>query len=219
VPVFLDRLADVNEAGLSVVDGLDRVANGDLGALSEPLARVRRDVRWGADVTNAFRRLASRVRSPPVTGAVALVTNALRASNRIGPVAAIAAAELRASQRLAARRRRAMATYLVVIYIAFLVFIGIIAALSASFFPAVETAVTGPTGGLSTTGVTETGMARAGGITPNIDAYETLLAQLTMIQAICSGLVAGRLGEGKLRAGVKHVVVLLMISQAVWWFI
>jgi len=62
-------------------------------------------------------------------------------------------------------------------------------------------------------------MARAGGITPNIDAYETLLAQLTMIQAICSGLVAGRLGEGKLRAGVKHVVVLLMISQAVWWFI
>ena len=219
VPVFLDRLADVNEAGLSVVDGLDRVANGDLGALSEPLARVRRDVRWGADVTNAFRRLASRVRSPPVTGAVALVTNALRASNRIGPVAAIAAAELRASQRLAARRRRAMATYLVVIYIAFLVFIGIIAALSASFFPAVETAVTGPTGGLSTTGVTETGMARAGGVTPNIDAYETLLAQLTMIQAICSGLVAGRLGEGKLRAGVKHVVVLLMISQAVWWFI
>ncbi|RJX42687.1 secretion system protein [Halonotius aquaticus] len=219
VPVFLDRLASVNEAGLSVVDGLDRVADGDLGALSAPLARVRRDVRWGADVTNAFRRLASRVRSPPVTGAVALVTNALRASNRIGPVAAIAAAELRASQRLAARRRRAMATYLVVIYVAFLVFLGIIAALSASFFPAVEAAATGPIGGLSTTGVPRTGMARVGGVTPAVGAYETLLMQVTMIQAICSGLVAGRLGEGALRAGIKHVAVLLAISQVAWWFI
>ena len=219
VPVFLDRLASVNEAGLSVVDGLDRVADGDLGALSAPLARVRRDVRWGADVTNAFRRLASRVRSPPVTSAVALVTNALRASNRIGPVAVIAAAELRASQRLAARRRRAMATYLVVIYVAFLVFFGIIAALSASFFPAVEAATTGPTGGLSTTGVSGTGMTRVGGVTPAVGAYETLLMQVTMIQAICSGLVAGRLGEGALRAGIKHVAVLLAISQVAWWFI
>jgi len=219
VPVFLDRLAGVNEAGLSVVDGLNRVADGDLGALSAPLARVRRDVRWGADVTHALRRLASRVRSPPVTGAVALVTNALRASNRIGPVAAIAAAELRASQRLARRRRRAMATYLVVIYVAFLVFLGIIAALSASFFPAVETAVTGPTSGLSTTGVPGTGMARVGRVSPAIGAYQTLLAQVTMIQAICSGLVAGRLGEGTLQAGCKHVAVLLAISQIVLWLI
>ena len=219
VPVFLDRLASVNEAGLSVVDGLDQVADGDLGALSEPLARVRRDVRWGADVRSAFRRLASRVRSPPVTGAVALVTNALRASNRIGPVAAIAAAELRASQRLAARRRRAMATYLVVIYVAFLVFLGIIAALSASFFPAVEAAATEPTGGLSTTGIPGTAMARVGGITPAVGAYKTLLTQVAMMQAICSGLVAGRLGEGALRAGAKHVAMLLAISQTVLWLI
>ncbi|ERH06220.1 MAG: archaeal flagella assembly protein J [Halonotius sp. J07HN4] len=124
VPAFLDRLAGVNEAGLSVVDGIDRVADGDLGALSTPLDRTRRDVRWGADATTALRRLAGRVRSPAVTGAVALVTNALRASNRIGPVAGIAAAELRAVQRLSRRRRRAMVTYLVVIYVAFLSFLG-----------------------------------------------------------------------------------------------
>ena len=214
VPAFLDRLAGVNEAGLSVVDGLDQVADGDLGALSEPIARARRDVRWGADVTSALRRLAQRCRSPAVTGAVALVTNALRASNRIGPVAAIAAAELRASQRLARRRRRAMATYLVVIYVAFLVFLGIIAALSVSFIPAIETADVA-TGAPATAGVPGPGVGRVGRVATSVDPYETLLAQVVAVQAVCSGLVAGRLGEGRLRAGVKHVAVLLVLAQIV----
>ena len=218
VPVFLDRLAGVNEAGLSVVDGLERVADGELGALSEPLARTRRDVRWGADVTSALRRLAQRVRSPSVTGAVALVTNALRASNRIGPVATIAAAELRAAQRLARRRRRAMATYLVVIYVAFLVFLGIIAALSVSFIPAIATADVA-TGGLPTAGVPGAGVGSVGRVTASVDPYETLLAQVTTVQAICSGFVAGHLGEGEVRAGVKHVAVLLVLAQIVFWFI
>ena len=217
VPVFLDRLAGVNEAGLSVVDGIDRVADGDLGALSTPLDRTRRDVRWGADATTALRRLAGRVRSPAVTGAVALVTNALRASNRIGPVARIAAAELRAVQRLTRRRRRAMATYLVVIYVAFFVFLGIIAALSASFIPAIETADVA-TGGVSTTGIPATG-GGVGGVTVGVDPYETLLAQAATVQAVCSGLVAGRLGEGQLRAGIKHVAVLLVVAQLALWLI
>ena len=217
VPVFLDRLAGVNEAGLSVVDGLEQVTDGELGALSEPLTRTRRDVRWGADVTSALRRLARRVRSPAVTGAIALVTNALRASNRIGPVATIAAAELRAAQRLARRRRRAMATYCVVIYVAFLVFLGIIAALSVSFIPAIATADVA-TGGLSPS-VAGTGVGSVGRVTASVDPYETLLAQVTTVQAICSGLVAGHLGEGEIRAGVKHVAVLLVLAQLVFWFI
>ena len=217
VPVFLDRLAGVNEAGLSVVDGLEQMADGELGALSEPLARTRRDVRWGADVTSALRRLARRVRSPAVTGAIALVTNALRASNRIGPVATIAAAELRAAQRLARRRRRAMATYCVVIYVAFLVFLGIIAALSVSFIPAIATADVA-TGGLSPS-VPGTGVGSVGRVTASVDPYETLLTQVTTVQAICSGLVAGHLGEGEIRAGVKHVAVLLVLAQLVFWFI
>ena len=218
VPAFLDRLASANEAGLSAVDSIDQVADGDLGALSTPLARARRDVQWGADLTAALTRLAQRCRSPAVTAAVALVTNALRASNRIGPVAAIAAAELRASQRLARRRRQAMAAYLVVIYAAFLVFLGIIAALSASFIPAIETTAPGSTTGVAAAGAASAGTS-IGGVTAAVGAYETLLAQVTTVQAICSGLVAGRLGEGTLRAGVKHVAVLLVLSQAALWLI
>jgi len=216
VPDFLDRLASVNEAGTAVVGSVRRVADSNLEALTEDLRRTRRDVDWGADVSTALRRLERRVRSPMMSRAVALVTNAVRASGDVGPVLRIAADESRATWSLRRERRQVMLTYLIVIYISFLVFLGIIAALSVSFIPAIESAgVPGTGGGLPDSG----GGVPSGpsGITDGIGdidvaAYEQLFFHAAAIQATCSGLVAGQLGEGSVRDGVKHVVVLLALT-------
>ena len=216
VPDFLDRLASVNEAGTAVVGSVRRVADSNLEALTEDLRRTRRDVDWGADVSTALRRLERRVRSPMMSRAVALVTNAIRASGDIGPVLRIAADESRATWSLRRERRQVMLTYLIVIYISFLVFLGIIAALSVSFIPAIEAAGVPGTGeSLPDAGAGVPG--GPGGITDGIgdidvDAYEQLFFHAASIQAVCSGLVAGQLGEGSVRDGVKHVVVLLALT-------
>ncbi|GAA0718841.1 flagellar protein FlaJ [Halorubrum trapanicum] len=216
VPDFLDRLASVNEAGTAVVGSVRRVADSNLEALTADLRRTRRDVDWGADVSTALRRLERRVRSPMMSRAVALVTNAIRASGDVGPVLRIAADESRATWSLRRERRQVMLTYLIVIYISFFVFLGIIAALSVSFIPAIESAGVPGTGGslpMSGSGVP----AGPGGITDGIgdidvDAYEQLFFHAAAIQAVCSGLVAGQLGEGSVRDGVKHVVALLALT-------
>ena len=216
VPDFLDRLASVNEAGTAVVGSVRRGADSNLEALTEDLRRTRRDVDWGADVSTALRRLERRVRSPMMSRAVALVTNAIRASGDIGPVLRIAADESRATWSLRRERRQVMLTYLIVIYISFLVFLGIIAALSVSFIPAIEAAGVPGTGeSLPDAGAGVPG--GPGGITDGIgdidvDAYEQLFFHAASIQAVCSGLVAGQLGEGSVRDGVKHVVVLLALT-------
>ncbi|QAU12493.1 secretion system protein [Halorubrum sp. BOL3-1] len=215
-PDFLDRLASVNEAGTAVVGSVRRVADSNLEALTADLRRTRRDVDWGADVSTALRRLERRVRSPMMSRAVALVTNAIRASGDIGPVLRIAADESRATWSLRRERRQVMLTYLIVIYISFLVFLGIIAALSVSFIPAIESA--GPPGAGG--GLPDAGggvPSGPGGITDGIGdievaAYEQLFFHAAAIQATCSGLVAGQLGEGSVRDGVKHVVVLLAVT-------
>ncbi|WP_418284997.1 type II secretion system F family protein [Halorubrum sp. DTA46] len=217
VPDFLDRLASVNEAGTSVVGSVRRVADSNLEGLTADLERTRRDIDWGADVATALYRLERRIRSPMASRAVALITNAMRASGDIGPVLRIAADEARATWALRRERRQVMLTYLIVIYISFLVFLGIIASLSVSFIPAIEeAAVSGTGGGLS--GATDDGVASGpGGITDGIGdinafAYEQLFFHAASVQAICSGLVAGQLGEGSVRDGVKHVVILLGLT-------
>ena len=217
VPDFLDRLASVNEAGTSVVGSVRRVADSNLEALTVDLERTRRDIDWGADVGTALRRLDRRVRSPMMSRAVALLTNAMRASGDIGPVLRIAAEEARATWSLRRERRQVMLTYLIVIYISFVVFLGIIAALSVSFIPAIEeAAVSGTDGGLTDApgdGVTGGSSGIIGSIGDiNAFAYEQLFFHAASVQAVCSGLVAGQLGEGSVKDGVKHVVVLLALT-------
>jgi len=215
VPDFLDRLASVNEAGTSVVGSVRRVADSNLEALTDDLKRTRRDIDWGADVGTALRRLERRVRSPMTSRAVALITNAMRASGDIGPVLRIAADESRATWSLRRERRQVMLTYLIVIYISFLVFLGIIASLSVSFIPAIEeAAIAGPAGGAGDLPGSPGGVS---GITDGLGdidaaAYEQLFFHAAAIQAVCSGIVAGQLGEGAVQDGVKHVVVLLLLT-------
>ena len=211
VPDFLDRLASVNDAGASVVASIERLSRADMGRLTPELERTWRDVRWGATVQTALRRLDRRVQSPMVTRATTLAANAMNVSGDIGPVLEIAADEARSTRRLRRERAQEMLTYLLVIYISFAVFLAIIAALSVSFIPAIEaTAVEGAGGRLPegfSTGVF------AGIHDVDTAAYELIFFHTAVLQAVCSGLVAGQLGEGRLADGAKHAAFLLVVTM------
>jgi flagellar protein FlaJ len=217
VPDFLDRLASVNEAGMSVVESLKRVADTDLGGLEAEVDRTWQDVRWGADVGTAFRRFAARTRVRMVAQAVTLVTNAMSASGDIAPVLRIAADEAQETRRLRRERRQEMLTYVLVIYISVFVFLGIIAALTVAFIPAVQEAGAGgaPTPG----GTPGSGVAGAfTGTDVDTDAYELLFFHISTVQAVCSGLIAGQLAEGGIADGVKHATGLLALTYLVFTF-
>jgi len=210
VPDFIDRLASMNEAGMSMVDSLERVVASDLGALDDDLARAWADVQWGSHVERAFRRLEARVRSPTVTRVVTLTTNAMSATNDLGPVLRIAADEGRAALRLKRERSDELFTYLVVVYLAFFVFLTIVVALDTVFVPAIPTAST--LGDQFANGVAGVGqlsvLQRA--------AYSSLFFHAALVQAVCSGFVAGQMGDGDLRSGAKHAFGLLLIAYVVF---
>ncbi|MEF8799685.1 MAG: type II secretion system F family protein [Halolamina sp.] len=216
VPDFLDRLASINDAGVSVVNSLERLSHSDLDALTPEVERTWRDVQWGADVRRAFLRMDQRIASPMVSRATALITNAMAVSGQIGPVLEIAADEARAGERLRRERRQEMLTYLMVIYISFLVFIGIVVALSSSFIPAIDSAELGSTGQLP--GGVSSGLF-SGIANVNTNAYELIFFHAAIIQSVFSGIVAGQLGEGAIEDGAKHVVVLLTATMIAFVFI
>lgn len=218
MPDFLDRMASVNEAGATVVASIERLSKADLGPLSVELERTWRDIRWGADVRTALRRMEERVRTPLVSRAVTLITNAMAVSGDIAPVLRIAADEAQGGQRLRAERRQEMLTYLVVIYISFFVFLGIIAALTVAFIPAVEAAGNSPGIGSGEVSGVSTGLF-SGLRTVETEAYRLLFFHVTAIQGVCSGLVAGQLGEGSLYDGVKHATFLLAVAYLLFVFL
>ncbi|ATW87659.1 flagellar protein FlaJ [Halohasta litchfieldiae] len=222
IPDFLERFASVNDAGMTIIESFRRVKDSDLGGLTPELERTWRDIQWGSDVETALKRMDRRIDSPVVTRAVTLSTNAMQTSDDIAPVLEIAADEARSTHVLNRQRKQTMLTYLVVIYIAFFVFLGIMAALMISFIPAIEDVMaqmaesTSGSGGAAPRG--GLGLAGSAGDV-NISGYETIFFHVTLVQATCSGLVAGQLGQGSIKDGVKHSTAMLVITYIMFTFI
>jgi len=211
LPELLERLASLNEAGMSMVEGLDRVRDSDLGVLSAEVERIWRDVRFGANVDDALRRFGIRLRTTATTRVVTLVTNALRASGNLGPVLRIAAEQAESELSLRQSRRQTMLTYLVVIYISFLVFLVIILAVQEVLVPSLPNNVPAPTSEeTSRLGVDAGQVSRFGQV--NKAAYTLVFFHAALIQAVTSGFIGGQLGEGSLKDGAKHVTVMLGVA-------
>jgi flagellar protein FlaJ len=210
-PEFLERLASLNEAGMSVVEGLDRVRGSDLGVLTPEVQRVWRDVEYGANVDDALIRFGRRVRTTAITRVVTLLTNAMRASGDMGPVLRIASEQARSEVKLREQRRRQMFTYLVVIYVSFAVFLVIIAAVNEVLVPALPETVPTPSGGdVARLGASPDAFSRFGDV--NQAAYTLVFFHAALLQAVFAGFIAGQLGEGSLRDGAKHAAIMLGVA-------
>lgn len=209
VPDLLERLASLNEAGVAVVTSFDRVRRSDVGTLDEEVERLWRDIQWGATVEQALERFEQRVQTPAVTRVVTLLTNAMRASNEIGPVLRIAADQARDDLRLKRKRRQEMFTYLVVIYVSFLVFLVVIGAINLVLIPSLP-----DTGGAEAGADAIPLAAQLGGV--DAAAYQLVFFHTGLVQALFSGLVGGQMGGGSVKDGVKHATVMLAITYAVF---
>ncbi len=210
-PELLERLASLNEAGMSMVEGVSRIRDSDLGVLSPEVERIWRDMEYGSTVDDAFIRFGRRVRTVAVTRVVVLLTNAMRASGNMGPVLRIAAEQSRSDLKLRRRRRRQMLTYLVVIYISFIVFLVIIVAVNEVLVPSLPESVPTPSErDLNRLGVSAGIASRLGSV--DKAAYTLVFFHTALIQAVVSGFIGGQLGEGTLKDGAKHAAVMLSIA-------
>lgn len=207
VPDFLDRFASVNEAGMSLISGFKRVANSDLNEFNTEITRVKRDVQNGVEISNAFQRMEQRVRIPLISQTVTLISNAMNATGQIGPVLRIAARQSQETRRLQQKRRAELKTYLVIIYLAFFVFIIIIAALTEVLIPSIPLEAIGELDG-GTLGFEFQEL--------QIQVFSVILFHAAIIQSGISGFIAGVMGEGDIKAGAKHASVLMIITYVMY---
>ncbi|HOI62206.1 MAG TPA: type II secretion system F family protein [Methanoculleus sp.] len=207
IPEFLNRLSGINQVGLTLVQAITIVVKADLGVLTYEIKKIKRDIDWGASIQDALVRFEERIRTPAIARAVTLITTASRMTGDIGEVLNIAARDAAMSETLKRERRGEMFIYVAIVYLVFIVFLFVVIVIDTQFLSALaETEILSP-GGLSA-GISF-------GKTPVI-TFERLLFHACLIQALFSGLIAGEMGEGSLRAGVKHAAVMVFIAFVVF---
>jgi archaeal flagellar protein FlaJ len=204
---FPDFLRDLNEShasGMTMAQAIRVAARGDYGKLNGEIRRMAHQVSWGAAFPDALRLFGERVGTPLVQRAVALINKATAAGGNVKDVLAAAARDAREIEALEADRRSGMALYVIVIYVAFAVFLGVVAALQGLLVPSLLQS-TAAVGGGSLAGLQVGG--RMG-----LDDFRFLYFGVGLVQAIGSGIVAGVMSEGCLGAGLKHSAILVALT-------
>ncbi|QYZ79604.1 secretion system protein [Methanofollis formosanus] len=211
VPDFLARMAGINQVGLTIAQAIEIMVRTNLGLLSYEIRRISRDISWGANVEDALVRFERRVRTPAISRSVSLITAASRMSGEISEVLAIAAKDARMSHTLAEERKAGMFLYIIVIYLAYAVFLFVVVIISTRFLPVL--------GDISAPSAMQGDILSGVGSAALVSTFEYLLFHISLVQAFFSGLVAGKMGEGSVKAGVKHAAVMLAVALAVFAFL
>lgn len=210
IPDFLERMAGINQVGLTIAQAIAIMVNTNLGLLSYEIRRIKRDMEWGANFTEALMRFEERVSTPSIARTVTLITKASEMSGQIGVVLSIASSDAKMTEVLKKERLAEMFIYTAIVYLAFFVFLFVVGVLTTQFLPVLAK--------ITTTELPTSGAFSTIGSIP-IMTINRLLFHACLVQALFSGLIAGQMGESSIAAGVKHSCVLLVIALIVFKFV
>ncbi|HVP93924.1 MAG TPA: type II secretion system F family protein [Methanoregulaceae archaeon] len=211
IPDFLDRMAGINQVGLTIAQAVAIMVNTRLGLLSYEIKRIKRDMDWGANFTDALMRFEERVSTPMIARTVTLISKASQMSGSIGEVLTIAASDARMSETLKKERLSEMFIYTAIVYLAFVVFIFVVAIIDTQFLPVLTH--------INTSGIPTTAGAFSGLKGISIETFSRLMYHACLLQAFFSGLIAGQMGESSINAGLKHAAIMMTIALIVFNFV
>ncbi|MCX8000934.1 MAG: hypothetical protein N3A69_18670, partial [Leptospiraceae bacterium] len=98
-----------------------------------------------------------------------------------------------------------MFTYVVIIYISFFVFIGIVYIIASTFLSTLAQAAAQvqASGGTSQISILQN---------VDVETYRNVFMHAAIFQGLFGGLVAGVMGEGRISAGMKHALIMVLIA-------
>ncbi len=196
MPVFLRKLANASEAGLTLVKAIEMTLISEAGALAAEVKKVLREVKWGVPISASLIRMSKKVRTLAMTRIVSLIVKASEATGNIAEVMNIAADEAESERKLKQARTSVTSVYLIIIYMAFFCFLFIAVILSRSFLPMLSMQGSIP------------GMGKGLGA----EEIKQLMLHAALLNGFFSGLIAGEITGGSIASGVNHSIIMLLAA-------
>ena len=209
LPRLLREIAESGKTGLTLVRAIEVSAERDYGPLTPELKHMIVQISWGTSLDEALRSFARRARTKLAQRTADLIAEVARSGGDTQEIMEQLNKHIWELQSIDRERYAQMRPYAVVVYIAFGVFLFTDIMLIRSFFTQI---VELQAKVLETQGVGGAASIFGGASQIDVGLLKKILYHATVIQAALGGLVAGKMSEGKLGAGLKHVMLLLLIS-------
>lgn len=205
MPDFLRGLSSAIRSGLPLSRAITTLSTARLGALTPYLKKMQATLHWGGTSEDSLARFAESTRSTSVSRVVTLMKGATVAGGKTDVVIDIASDDILAAQTQERERSGVMASYVLIVYVTFATFVFTAYSLSSFMFTLSPQAPTGITAGIP---------MLSSGINPAL--AKQIFFHAILIQGLCSGLIAGKMGGGNVLAGLKHSLIMLMAGYLIF---
>lgn len=210
LPNFFRDLAGMHESGMTLPGAIHLVSQAEYGALTPHIRQLDQRISWNFAFLEAIRQLGKEIPVPLVERSVDLVARASDAGGDIVEVLRAAGKDSAEYVIMKTDRRNNMFIYVIIVLASFAVFLFVVMILVSSFLKTMA-----DLGTQTGTGGSQAGF-NLGGF--DLALYIRVFSHAGMFQGFFSGLVAGVMGEGRVTAGLKYSVVMLLIAWATFRF-
>jgi flagellar protein FlaJ len=192
LPDLFRSIVQAQETGMTLPQALEEASKRNYGPLTGELRKMTTQISWGMTFEEALIALGNRVNTVLMQRTVPLIIEASRSGGRVEKVFDPMGKFIQTTLLLDKERRNQTRPYVAIIYVAFFVFLFTIVLLFKSFFQSLE------------------GLPILGTAVMSPEEMQQLFFHMTVIQAFFGGLVAGKMGEGTINAGLKHSLVMML---------
>ena len=203
IPEFLRDLATASKTGIPLHVALEHAAKRPYGPLTEELKFLVSHMSWGMTFNEAMEEFANRIDLLTVRKATVLITEAGKHGGDLSNIFERTAVYVESMNGWNARRKMQTMPYIMVFYFSVAIFLFIIIIVSNMML--------GPMASASSEGISL--------IKPIMtqDESRRIFFHTALLEAVFGGLIAGKINEDTFTDGLKHVMLLSIMSGVAFY--
>ena len=227
LPNFLRDLVEENKSGMTFLRSMESCSRRDYGRLSKEINKMYNQLTWGVPLDEAILSFSNRIKeSSIIKRSMNIILEAYRSGGNIVSTMESIASDTAIIKEAEKERKSKMGQQIVVMYMIYFTFIGIVIALtktltSFSFgemsMGAIQ--VGQPICKQVSSGASKLicsllyGICNVFGLgAENECYYRSIFLSMIVIQGLSAGLVSGQIGEESVFAGIKHSLIMMGIG-------
>ena len=207
LPLFLLSLVSSIQSGSNLIQAIQIVPERNMGELGPILKNLKANISWGMSIEDGFANFAKRAGTRMAKRVTVLLEIAYKNGGNVAENLETIQKHVSELRNLEKERKSALQPYTYTIYIAYVVFIAITVILSSQFFTQIDSVKNL----LVESNMQSNNMFEAiSGV--QIKDLDSIMFNMAIIESVFGGMAAGKIGTGSYVAGIKHVIIMIVIA-------
>jgi archaeal flagellar protein FlaJ len=198
LPRVLEEISEGLMSGMTLIEAIEEASRKDYGWMTRELKILVSQMSWGVPLDQAFEKFSERIGTDMAQKTTALLLSAIELGGDLRTTFLSTADFLRKMLEARDDRNEEMRPYLTIIYTTIIVFLVMMIMLYGSLQQLLDTQ----------SPILKVAMSK--------EQLKILLFDLAIMEGAFGGLIAAKLSSGTIWPGLKHSIIILLMSTVVF---